>query len=258
MRIKLQFTSGKNLKLPGTYSELQQALIYNLLDDYSAEWLHNKGYKYEKRSFKLFTYSPILEKADYDKQNKLFYFSRTISFYLSSPITWILEQVARNSMLKSEHRLGQNDLLLTAVEIMTKPQIENEKLRINALSPIEIHSTIELPSKRKKTYYYNPDEPEFSQLISENLRKKWASMKKKACPHHLMIEPVNSKYCKKRVRYFKGIVIEGYTGHYYIQGDPEFMEFALDVGLGSRNSAGFGMVEEVKKRGNEVKYYAEI
>ncbi|KHE90832.1 MAG: hypothetical protein K8F52_04850 [Candidatus Scalindua rubra] len=56
------------------------------------------------------------------------------------------------------------------------------------------------------------------------------------------------KYCRERIRDFKGTVIKGWTGHFRLEGKPELLQFALDTGLGSRNSAGFGFIEKVGKR----------
>ena len=43
-------------------------------------------------------------------------------------------------------------------------------------------------------------------------------------------------------------VIKRWKGRFKVKGHPEFLAFAYDAGLGSRNSQGFGMVNVVYNR----------
>ena len=65
MKLKITLTSDKKIELPTGFSNYIQAIIYNFLDRVSAQWLHEKGFKFEKRSFKLFTFSSFHEKPEY-------------------------------------------------------------------------------------------------------------------------------------------------------------------------------------------------
>jgi CRISPR/Cas system endoribonuclease Cas6 (RAMP superfamily) len=38
------------------------------------------------------------------------------------------------------------------------------------------------------------------------------------------------------------------SGYFWLEGEPEFLQFALAAGLGSRNSGGFGFIEKVEER----------
>ena len=147
---------------------------------------------------------------------------------------------------------GQNAMSISSVEIIKDDEITGNRIRINALTPIETHSTLSKGDGSKKTYYYSPSESEYSELINENLRKKWKAYYKDECPYNIKIEPVQIKYCRERIRSFKGTTIKGWTGHFWLEGKPEFLQFALATGLGSRNSGGFGFIEKVgeKNRSN--------
>ncbi len=248
MKIRLSFLSDRPVVLPVGYMRNLQALIYNLIDKVKADWLHQNGFEYEKRRFKLFTYSQILEKPRYIKAEKKFVFPQTISFYISSPVNWILEEIARNSLLSDRLRLGANMINLNGVEVCKQPVIDGNKIIIKTLTPIEVHSTLVKSDGTKKTYYYSPREKEFSELINLNLKKKWEAFHKKEMKGELKIYPVNFNKCKERVLNFKGIIIKGWSGHFFIEGDVGILKFTLDVGLGSRNSAGFGMIDIVKRR----------
>ena len=249
MKLKISLISDKEVVLPKEFNYLTQALIYRLIDKLPAEWLHDKGFKAEKRSFKLFAFSSILEKGRFNTKDKIFIFPQEVSFYVSSPVGWILEQVARNTVLSEKIMFGENRMRISTMEVLADEKIMVNKIRVNALTPIETHSTLLKADGAKKTYYYSPAETEYGELINENLRKKWYAFYKEECPYTIKISPVKMEHCRERIRSFKGTVIKGWTGHFRLEGEPEFLQFALAAGLGSRNSVGFGFVEVVGKRG---------
>ena len=242
MRIKICLKSENNIVLPFGYFSTIQGLIYSLLDKIKSEWLHQEGFKYEKRSFKLFVFSEIIERAKTDTKSRKFIFPDAISFYFSTPVDWIIEQFAKNLIFDEKIKLGENVVSLYSIETLKIPQLENNKIKIKALSPIEIHSTLKKEDGSSKTYYYSPFEREFSDLINKNLKKKWQAFYNKPCKYTISIFPVNSKSCRQIVTKEKGTVIKGWKGTFFIDGDKQLIKFAFDVGLGNRNSLGFGMI----------------
>src|SRR4030042_5331244 len=106
MRIKSQLIANANGMLPTGFGEYLQALVYAHLNSDSGEWLHDDGFRYEKRSFKLFCFSSILEKGKFDKRAQSFELPPIISFLVSSPVAWILEQLAGNLIKSESVRLG--------------------------------------------------------------------------------------------------------------------------------------------------------
>ena len=243
MKLKITLMSDKKIEMPTGFSNYIQAIIYNFLDRVSAKWLHEKGFKFEKRSFKLFTFSSFHEKPKYMRSKKQFIFPNEISFTISSPVSWLTKQVAQNIIISEKIKIGDNVTNVSSIEIFEDDNITQDKIRIKTLNPIEVHSTLFKADGSKKTYYYSPAESEFQELINKNLQKKWAAFYNKDCPYDLKISPVRLDLCKEKIRTFKGIIIKGWIGHFWIEGEPEFLEFGLASGLGSRSSAGFGMVE---------------
>lgn len=247
MRVRFQLVSPGKILVPFRHSHLLQALVYNFLEKESSAWLHMKGFAYGKRGFKLFVYSDILERAVVDKDRKIFIFPETISFYLASPVDWILVQVAENIIKSERIFLGRNELFISSVSVMKQNDIHEEKITIKTLSPITVHSTFEKPDGKKITHYYTPFEKEFSELIKANLNKKWEALYKKVASNNFSIKPLFHTNKNEKIRYFKDTVIRGWTGLFEVNGDTDLLQFALDAGLGDRNSQGYGMVEVVKK-----------
>lgn len=248
LKLKITFTTGmQNIILPKEFNHILQALIYRFLNRISAEWLHQHGFQLEKRTFKLFAFSSILQRGKLLSEKGLFSFPETISFFVSSPVLWILEQFANNIILNERVDLGNNKVFIASIEVFKDNHIKSNKIKVNALTPIEVHSTLSKKDGSKKTYYYSPLESEYNKLVNDNLRKKWQACYQKECPYNINIIPVDMKHCRERARSFKGFIIKGWTGHFWLESEPEFLSFATLTGLGSKNSMGFGFVEEVGK-----------
>jgi len=245
MQVKITLISTNKIELSTGFSRHIQALIYNFLDRAPAQWLHEKGFKFENRSFKLFTFSSFLEKPRFIRDKKIFIFPNEISFLISSPVNWVIEQVVQNIVISEKIMLGNNVTMISTVEIQKDVNVSKNKIRIKTINPIEVHSTLQEMDGTKKTYYYSPAESEFQDLINKNLQKKWTAFYKESCSYDLKISPVRLDLCRENIRLFKKIIIKGWVGHFWLEGDPEFLKFGLETGLGSRSSAGFGMVEMV-------------
>ena len=245
MRMKISVLSNKKIVLPFGYLSSIQGLIYNMIDKISSEWLHEQGFKYEKRSFKMFVFSEIIEKGNVNQKTKELVFHESISFYFATPVSWIIEQLAKNLILKEEFYLGKNRIKLHSVEILKPVEILKNKIKVKALSPAEAHSTLLKGDGSKKTYYYSPAEKEFSKLINLNLKKKWEAFYNEKCSYNVNVYPVNIKKCREIYVTEKETIIKGWKCHFFIEGDIPLIKFALDTGLGSRNSLGFGMIDIV-------------
>ena len=246
MRIKFVFESetGKII-LPVNYNRYIQSFIYKNISPKLAGFLHNEGFKYEKRDFRLFTFSRIFGKYRIIRSEKTLEFKTPVSFYLSTVYPVIAEEFTESIIKADDMKIGKNKIFLSSVEVFMK-KINKDKMRIRALSPIVVYSTLKKGDGGKKTYYYSPFEKEFSDLVGKNIMKKYtAYYKKKPVNDRFIIKPY--KVSEKRnliTTFYKGTVIKGWTGIYEIESSPEFLEFSYCTGIGSKNSQGFGMWEE--------------
>jgi CRISPR-associated endoribonuclease Cas6 len=248
MRIKIEVVASKNIYLPKSYNAYIQAFIYTMLNPHAATWLHNSGFELKEKKFRLFTFSEILERAKIN--DNYFVFPSQISFFVSSPVDWILEQVAHNAIKSPAFKLGNNDVNISSIAIMAPAPIESEKITIKAVTPIEVHTTFDTKENKKKTYFYTPFEDEFSLRVNDNLQNKWSAYSNKICTHSVNIKPLFKGNKNLRVRSFvkknsRPFRINGWVGKYVLEGHPDFLKFAFDAGLGSGNSRGFGMFQIV-------------
>lgn len=125
---------------------------------------------------------------------------------------------------------------------MIKEAEFTSECEIVTLSPITVYSTFQ-NQFRKKTYYYNPSEPEFYELTKQNLLKKYQAFYGKL-PENTDFEMKNiGRYKERFVIYKKDFIVKAYDGKFLLKGNPELIKLAYEAGLSSRNSAGFGMID---------------
>ena len=195
----------------------------------------------------MFCYSLLLERARYLRKSRMLKFGNKVSFIIRSPIDWILQDVALHTIKDDDLTLFKNQVRVASISVIAPKISDKHEYRIRALSPIEVHSTFETSRGKKKTYYYSPFEAEFSDLVNKNAQKKWKAVFQQDCSHFLHLEPLFDSRKKETVILYgngkRQTVIKGWRGRYKLNGDPEFLQFAIDAGLGSRNSQGFGCVE---------------
>jgi len=257
MRIKIILQTKGPLRLPMHHNHILQAWVYNLISDEAfRKFLHDEGYEFEKRTFRLFAFSRLQGDMSVDRVRKEFVFKEPLSIQISSPVDVLLEDIVNTGLCKENIFLGENRISISSVEVLPGPSFEasQESYRIRTLSPIVVYSTF-LHRDKKKTHYYSPTEPEFSQLISENLRKKLSVLQgqhwwqEEAPIGDFTIKPLYSPAHKgETVVYYKDFFIKGHMGLFEVKAHPSWIRLAWEVGLGSKNSQGFGMVEVVEER----------
>jgi len=237
------------VRLPLHYNYCVQSFIYRHISQHLASFLHNKGYRYEKRSFKLFTFSRIFGKYKIEKETIIFNFP--FKFYISSPVEDFVQEFAETLARSKEVSIANNHLFISSIEVHFSPNFTSPVL-IKMLSPITIYSTLLTSNGKKKTYFYSPFEDEFSKLIQKNILKKYISFyQKKPSSEKFKISPVQvNKNSKKLVKYTPKnspyTLIKGWMGEYKLEGNPELISFAYDAGIGAKNSQGFGMFEIIQ------------
>ena len=230
MRIKLTMSGENNIKLPLNHNKTIQGLLYSLISE-----LHDGGYVYNKRVYKMFVFSRL--QGEYRIKGKNIYFTPPVNLYVDSPVESTSEEIRNNFLNQKQVRLGNNFLIPASAEVIP-PKWEQENFY--TLSPITVYSTLEGDGKRK-TYYYSPREKEFEELLQKNLQNKAESLGL----DHENIELTLLSFSKQKhvVLYYEDTVINGWMGNLKLRGSPIALKIAYQAGLGSKNSQGLGMIE---------------
>jgi len=249
VRLKIKFRPEKPFfVLPCHYNGLIQALVYRHLDNWLAKSIHDKGFKdpITKRHLKLFTFSRLIPENRPKVEKEHIEFKGPINLIVSSPSHEFIESFASNLLRDGRLYLAGEALELISVQV-EPVRSYREKVIVKTLSPITVYSTLQTSDGRKKTYYYNPFETDFEELIIKNLQRKARTWFGKEIFGDSIIKPYKVSTRNERIIIYKDIVIKAWDGLYELQLPPELFQMAFDAGLGAKNSQGFGCVEVWEK-----------
>jgi len=242
MRFCVEFKLPKPISLPTSYNHAVQGIIYSSMSGELREFLHEKGFEYCKRRFKLFTFSRLL--GPFKKEGSAFIFNGKVRLWISSPVEKVISELANAFLRSSEVNLCGNKLSVASIEIPRRPNLD-DRLICRTLSPITVYSTLRKADGSKKTYYYSPFEDEFNELLTKNLVKKASIIAGKEVSGEVRVKPLRKRSCREVICNFKGTIIKAWEGLFRVEGDRVLLEAMYEAGLGCKNSSGFGMVEVV-------------
>ena len=247
MRLIIEFENDYDIFLPKNHNAILQGFIYRNLSEKIAEKMHDKGFAYENRVLKLFTFSRLLSKHVKPIKDG-FLFESPAKFIVSSIYHPMIMDLYENLEKKKTVVLGTNiDLKITNMKITDKKNFSDEIL-IKFYSPLTVYSTAKFGGKNK-TYYYKPMERDFSRMVFENGIKKYRMVTGRDFSGkelRLLPKYVNSKKNMTLTKY-KNFVIEAWDGIYRLIGDPLMIKILYDTGIGAKNSQGFGLWEPYSK-----------
>lgn len=229
--------------LPINYNYLLQAAIYHSIDAELATFLHEKGYTDGSRAFKLFSFSLLQGIYQMDKVKKTIAFEGELKLIVSSPLQDFCQSLVNILLTKGRLRLGAQELEIEKVNVR-QYQVRENQVTVKTLSPAVLYSTLLRPDGRKYTAYFQPGEADYARLFNENLHKKYRAFSGGEGPAgEVEVRPLGLQ--RMRIINYKDTVIKGYAGKLLLSGPKELLQLAVDGGIGSKNSQGFGCVELV-------------
>ena len=252
MQMRVKITTLENyITLPVRHNDILQGIIYRHIDPRLAERIHNRGTKDPEsdRGLKLFTFSRLISSRSPVVDNK----KNAITFY--TPLTWIVASPINELIvslyntlinnraieLKSHEPSKSQTMHIDSVWIEPLPKYENP-ISVETLSPITVYRTEE-KNGRRYTHYYSPFEPEFNELILENLCRKCRTITGRdiSLDEKSYVKPVRiAKH--ENIVYYKDTLIKGWSGIFEMSLPEDIFHIAFSCGLGARNSQGFGCV----------------
>lgn len=240
MKIIIELASDCEIKMPLSYNYYVQSLVYNLISDKNyAEFLHNKGYNYGNRTFKLFTFSKLEGDFVLDRNTKTLNFTKKrMSLSITSPSEEFIKYVGETLLLKGEVHLHKNKLFVESVKFEDN-HINTNNVKFYTKTPIVISSTL----ASGQTVFYSPLDYCFNERIKSNILKKYNAFYGTTLDDiDLTINVIGNKIKKKVVRY-KKMIINGYMCELEFIGDAKILDFIYSASIGEKNSQGFGMLE---------------
>lgn len=241
MQLLVTHELKEELVLPLNYHHILQAIIYKGLEgsdefhrEHFNDFLHDKGFSNGKRSYKLFTFS--LLQGKYEIEGRKIVFRDKVSFEVRSPDSLVIQRLAGGF---AKNGIQYGDVHVSDVKTVLKDRtVENDVVPVEMITPVCVYST---DMETKKTYFYDPSEPEFGEAINDNFIRKYTAFYGIEPESDVVIEPVRITQKDKFVTNYKGFYISGWKGVYRLYGERKYLDFLYQAGLGSRNSQGFGM-----------------
>jgi CRISPR-associated endoribonuclease Cas6 len=235
--------SGRDhpITLPLHYQQQLQGLLYHSLQNPKfAHFLHEVGFRKEKRSFKLFTFSRLFGPHQLDQKRKTIMFYDEFHWHVGTILPELTQELGEYLLLCSDVQLGGQAVEVKRIDVENR-EIKEREIEIEMLSPLTVYSTYETVDGSKKTQFFSPYDEVFSHLVELNFRNKFEAYYGVPPKERLFIEPIRVIEKHKVVTNFKGFYITAWLGHYRLRSSPSNLTFVYRVGIGGRNSQGFGM-----------------
>ena len=241
MRLKINLKGKNNFKLPFNYNHILSSIIYKKIIDLDfANELHSSN------SFKFFNFSQLYIQNRKLADEEIISKDGKLNFYLSSPNDLLIKNLVSGFVDDLEIKFQNEKLIVEKIEALRTPDFK-EKSEFKTISPINIRDV----NEENKRIDLAPSD-KFFKGIETNLIKKYCvfnnleSTDKKIKAYS---EMANVK--RKRITIPKGpntTYHRAYMMDIILEGDVDLIEFAYDVGLGEKNSMGFGMIKYIEPK----------
>lgn len=243
MRFKLSLRPERErCKLPYNYNYPLASAIYSFLgrgDASFSDFLHDEGFYHRGKAFKLFTFSPLFCRKRKAVRDGLLMEGK-LDWFISSPREEFVTNLARGILEQGFLLLLDQRLMVEQVEVLKPPSFES-RMSFRTLSPIVVSTGITRNGNFHKKFL-SPEEPEFSRILEENLRRKYQACSGKEAPGEgLSLELL--RHPQSKLLDYKGIKVRGWFMRFAVEGNAELIRMGYEAGFGENNSAGFGMVE---------------
>jgi CRISPR-associated endoribonuclease Cas6 len=255
MRIELTLENPRReTVIPLNYNQLLAACIYWTLSasstDY-AEHLHQDGYAFQGKHFKLFTFSQLLAERRRVIGDRLTIQSPTVRWLVSSPVDEFVMHFATGMLERGMVRVGSIDFRVRDVRALPSPEFA-PAMRFTCLSPISVSTHTDVEGLNPLQYCRLEDN--FYEKVVENLRRKYALLTAEDASQLNLALAFDPTYITKRqgrihkIVCYKDTKIFAYLAPFTVQGDVELIRVGYESGFGDGNSKGLGMVEVDKRK----------
>lgn len=239
MRLKIHLKTKNNFKVPFNYNHIVSSIIYNKIIDLDlAQELHSSN------TFKFFNFSQLIIPKRKMAEDGIIARNGIINFYLSSPNDLLIKNLVNGFVDNLEVNFQNEKLIVTKIEALRTPDF-CEKSEFITLSPIIIRDRQEIDGKMKRIDLAPSDK--FFKGIETNLIKKYCKFNElDSTDKEIKVYSEMANVKRKRIAILKDPNItyhRAYMMDLILEGDLDLINFAYDVGLGEKNSMGFGMIK---------------
>lgn len=253
MRIELTLENPRSeTVIPLSYNYPLATCIYRTLaassPDYATQ-LHERGYPFQGKQFKLFTFSQLLAERRRIEPGRLIIQSPIVRWLISSPVSEFVMHFANGILERGGVRVGDVAFRVGEVRALPPPKFTSS-MHFTCLSPITVstHTT----AAGLNPLQYCRLEDNFYTKVVDNLRRKFMLVRGIDAKHFNLRMAFDAGYIAKhgerihKTIVYKNTKVFAYLAPFTVQGDVELIRAGYECGFGDKNSAGFGMVEVMR------------
>lgn len=258
MRFKINLCrKGKGKFIPINYQYELSSVIYKIINQSNsdfAKFLHEKGYTFEGKGFKLFTFSQLKfdQSQVYPHEQRIEHQGQQAYFFISFLVDQAAEEFVKGLFLHQNFGIGDRisnvDYEVVGIEGCIPPMF-NQTMRYRCLSPLLLKQKREDGGEN----YLHPENSLFQELLIQNLCNKALAFASTAESNFLMASTPISGFRVHGNIYKKGVRIKqhtpmatqliGYMFEFELTAPVELHEIGYYAGFGHLGSQGFGCVE---------------
>jgi len=255
MRLLLTLNHQSNQALPVNYQWLISSWVYRTLEKANPEfsaWLHENGFGYQGKQYKLFTFSALSpQRYQIDQGAQAFVLVQPpstlqLSFYVDEAMQHFVMGLFKGQQFSLKSGRFQAGFEVSGVEMLAPPAFR-ERMRFRLLSPLCVSRQ---EAGKKYADYLHPQDEGYGELLIRNLLHKRGALRQQGAdqeaantaidfPHdfQLLSSP------KSKLFTIKGVSIRGYLFDFELAAPPDLLELGYYAGFGEKNSGlGMGMV----------------
>ncbi|MCI1882873.1 MAG: CRISPR-associated endoribonuclease Cas6 [Sporolactobacillus sp.] len=251
MKIKLQpWLDQDKLVVSIHYQSFLQELIYHSLgvDPSFQAFVHDRRSRFKGRRFRLFTFSWLIGRSQYDRRTRRLIFQNGATWYVDSLLPQLIRSLGAQLLTSDGVRIGQCPASVESVANVKPPIFDGGVTRIRMLSPITAYSAAEKVAGGRLTRFGGPADTVFCESVLKNCLRKYETFYGEPYEGKLDLQPLRVSGRDRVVTTFRRKNINGWKGIYRLSAEPKMATFLYAAGLGAKNSQGFGMFVPLENR----------
>lgn len=252
MKLTLTCKTTVGSILPMNYMYQISGFVYKTLQKANknyAEWLHEKGYNYENKQFKLFTFSG-LTLPKYQRYEDRFILQGdtvklTVSFHVDDVMKDFVTGLFQRQRFFIQDKKSKIDFQIEQVQIDAEPNFKST-MRFRATSPVCITHHLE---GKKYANYLAPNSENYKHLLFQNLIHKYQSIMPdndgfdgQEMSFKLLTSQPKSRLITIKAFSPEATKVRGYLYDFEVTAPIELIKLGYAAGFGEKNSIGFGCV----------------
>lgn len=248
VKIKLRTCDEKAVFLP--YKLYRKGLtnaVYSFLNHSNADYgklIHENGWSSDRpANIKLFCYSDLLGKNILMDDEGISFLSDTQYLKISSPDQGFISHIASGAILTDVLDIAGRKYKIESIKKYVSPEFSTYAV-FKSITPIVISSSREDQQRNIPRFLRSSFVSLIEQRLVHNMLVKYSTFKNQKIaeiPLKIKVLSITDK-----IKYHEGAEFSFpcFYGSFALQGDPELIKFAYQVGLGEKTGMGFGFVEE--------------